>query len=195
MLYTTGGKLELKKCFYYPILWHFDDEGIPSLMDFEEDQPITIIYSENQAPVTISKKSPTSSHKTLGIMENPSGNYVDEYQQLVSIAEKWKNSVSHQFLTRQECNLFYQNFFIPSMRYHLTVGTFTEQQLDRLQHPITQLLLPRLGYNGNMPKEVIYGPIQSGGMGFTSLSVIQACLLYTSPSPRDGATSRMPSSA
>jgi len=25
-----------------------------------------------------------------------------------------------------------------------------------------------------MPKEVIYGPIQSGGMGFTSLSVIQA---------------------
>jgi len=56
LLYTTGGKLELKKCFYYPILWHFDDEGIPSLMDFEEDQPITIISSENQAPVTISKK-------------------------------------------------------------------------------------------------------------------------------------------
>ena len=174
LLYSTGGKLELEKCFYYPIMWHFDEEGIPSLQDFDEDQPITIISSENQEQVIINKKSPTSSHKTLGIMENPAGDYADEYQQLISLADKWKNSISHQFLTRQECNLFYQNFFIPSMRYHLTVGTFTEQQLDRIQHPITQLILPRLGFNGNMPKAVIYGPIQSGGMGFTSLSVIQA---------------------
>ena len=27
------------------------------------------------------------------------------------------------------------------------------------------------------------------------VEVLKACLLYTSPSPRDGATSRMPSSA
>ena len=30
LLFSTGGKLELTKCFYHPILWHFDDEGIPS---------------------------------------------------------------------------------------------------------------------------------------------------------------------
>ena len=32
-------------------------------------------------------------------------------------------------------------------------------------------------------------------IGIASVIVIGACLLYTSPSPRDGATSRMPSSA
>ena len=31
--------------------------------------------------------------------------------------------------------------------------------------------------------------------GFTLLGLAIFCLLYTSPSPRDGATSRMPSSA
>ena len=31
LLYATGGKLELSKCFYYPILWRHDEEGIPSL--------------------------------------------------------------------------------------------------------------------------------------------------------------------
>ena len=30
---------------------------------------------------------------------------------------------------------------------------------------------------------------------YNQLKVVNACLLYTSPSPRDGATSRMPSSA
>jgi hypothetical protein len=27
LLYIPGGKLELSKCFYYPIIWSFDSEG------------------------------------------------------------------------------------------------------------------------------------------------------------------------
>ena len=37
---------------------------------------------------------------------------------------------------------------------------------------------------------IVYGDI-----GTSPLYVMKSCLLYTSPSPRDGATSRMPSSA
>ena len=33
------------------------------------------------------------------------------------------------------------------------------------------------------------------GIGFSGLSLVIGCLLYTSPSPRDLSTSRMPSSA
>ena len=33
------------------------------------------------------------------------------------------------------------------------------------------------------------------GIGYAASVRLAACLLYTSPSPRDGATSRMPSSA
>ena len=35
----------------------------------------------------------------------------------------------------------------------------------------------------------------TGGGGLASVNVIKGCLLYTSPSPRDLSTSRMPSSA
>ena len=59
------------------------------------------------------------------------------------------------------------------MRYHLTVGTFNNKQLHRLQHPVIQSLLPRLGYNANMPKAVIYGPTSSGGLGIQSLRALQ----------------------
>ena len=34
-----------------------------------------------------------------------------------------------------------------------------------------------------------------GGIVFTSANAVKYCLLYTSPSPRDGLLSRMPSSA
>ena len=52
------------------------------------------------------------------------------------------------------------------------------------------------GYNGLLNREFVQldvravsDIIQRGG------TMIYTCLLYTSPSPRDGATSRMPSSA
>ena len=48
-------------------------------------------------------------------------------------------------------------------------------------------------YNGTAPDPV--SPLNGLRKEFGSENVTYACLLYTSPSPRDGATSRMPSSA
>ena len=45
---------------------------------------------------------------------------------------------------------------------------------------------------GASPKEVVF---TSGATEANNLAVLGACLLYTSPSPRDGLLSRMPSSA
>ena len=104
-------------------------------------------------------------------MENPSGDYSDELKNITDKALKWKVSITTQYLTSAECKLFHQNFFIPSLRYHLIVGTFNASQLSKIQHPIIQLLLPRMGFNSNMPKAVIYGPISAGGIGIPSLYV------------------------
>ena len=174
LLNATGGKLELQKCFYYPIIWKFDAEGVPNLETPNDDSGIIIISSETGKQEVIWKKSPMESHKTLGIMENPSGDYQDEYNHLKQISEKWRTNISNQYMNRQESWLFYTSFYLPSLRYHLTVGTYTNAQLERIQHPLVQLILPRIGYNSNMPKEVIYGPTLSGGMGFVPLFIVQA---------------------
>ena len=44
-------------------------------------------------------------------------------------------------------------------------------------------------------KDLLRGANEVGKSSFTSLDLLNACLLYTSPSPRDGLLSRMPSSA
>jgi hypothetical protein len=35
LLFTSGGKLELTKCFFYLMYWQFSDDGIPSLIPKE----------------------------------------------------------------------------------------------------------------------------------------------------------------
>ena len=72
----------MTKCFYYPIIWQFDDEGVPSLSPPLAANTVEIISSETGETVPIASKSPRDSHKTLGIMENPSGNYADKYDSI-----------------------------------------------------------------------------------------------------------------
>ena len=56
----------------------------------------------------------------------------------------------------------------------ITIGTFTHEQLDPIQHSLFQTLLPRMGFNNNMPKEVVYGSTQAGGIGIVPLFVVQS---------------------
>ena len=59
---------------------------------------------------------------------------------------------------------------------------FTEKSLETLK------LVNLEGYENRMPSELSGGQQQR-------VAVARACLLYTSPSPRDNTLSRMPSSA
>ena len=156
------------------IKWQFNEEGEPYLSDnTTPTHSVHLFSSETGLPVTITEKPPTHSHKTLGIMENPNGNYEDEYTNLRNKSARWRDSIINQHLTRPEIKLFYQSFYLPSISYHLTINTFTEIQLEKIQHPIIQVILQRLGYNENMPKDVIYGPTTTGGLGFHHLFSLQ----------------------
>jgi hypothetical protein len=97
LLHSTGGKLELTKCFYYIIYWTFDNEGTPSLMDTSNlPQQVSITDSESGHEIKIKNTPCHESHKTLGAMENPSGRYNDEVKRLTLKA----NLLAKKFLAR-----------------------------------------------------------------------------------------------
>jgi hypothetical protein len=79
LLHATGGKLELTKCFNYVQFWVFDQEGyVRALTPEELPTKVTIIDSETNEPIEMEVQDCSVSHKTLGAMECPSGNYNDE---------------------------------------------------------------------------------------------------------------------
>jgi hypothetical protein len=71
LLSTTGGKLELSKCFFYLMYWTFDNEGVAHpIHPTELNRNITLIDSETKKNVTIKALATSESHKTLGVMES-----------------------------------------------------------------------------------------------------------------------------
>ena len=69
--------------------------------------------------------------------------------------------------------------------------------LEPLERAINEVLMPAVTYHTvtKVESDLLGLPLRMDGLGFTDPVVTSSCLLYTSPSPRDGLLSRMPSSA
>jgi hypothetical protein len=59
------------------------------------------------------------------------------------------------------------------MRYGLLASTLEPANYQSIQSPATHAILPKLGYNRNMPTEVRYGLTDLGGIGLQDLYVMQ----------------------
>jgi hypothetical protein len=66
---TTGGKVELSKCFYCPIIWQFDNDGNATIQDPDHtSSTITLVDIITKQNTPIESKSCNDAHKTLGVM-------------------------------------------------------------------------------------------------------------------------------
>ena len=62
---------------------------------------------------------------------------------------------------------------IPKLEYPLAVTQFSQKECDRIMSPVLRVCLSKMGYNPNMPREVVYGPTVMGGLGFHDYFVEQ----------------------
>jgi hypothetical protein len=65
----------------------------------------------------------------------------------------------------------YWNIYLPGMGYSLPVTTFSEDELNHIQSTPIRAILPAMGYNRNMPKAVVFGPREYGGIGLRHLYI------------------------
>jgi hypothetical protein len=80
-MFSSGGKLNLGKCFWYFIAWKWTD-GIPSLATIN-DYPgeLQILSGSNPTPVTIDRIEASSALETLGLFTSPSGKNIKQFQE------------------------------------------------------------------------------------------------------------------
>ena len=98
LLHSTGGALELSKCFYYLIHWTFDKKGNPKLATPDDAiPPIEIVSSATGETVRIKQLSCHDPHKTLGVLISPSQNQSAERTRLTGKAlERTTESTSDE---------------------------------------------------------------------------------------------------
>jgi hypothetical protein len=105
LLYATGGKLELEKCFFYLVYWVFDDEGEPRLLQVEDyPKKIVLVDSASGGKVEIAVKASEEAHKTLGVMQTPSGETKAEYERLYQKAKGLGQKVATAGFTPYEAS-------------------------------------------------------------------------------------------
>jgi hypothetical protein len=62
------------------------------------------------------------------------------------------------------------------MMYSLPAVSLSRTKLESIESKMITAILPKMGYNRNMPREVVFGPYEYGGIGLLSLYIAQGVL-------------------
>jgi hypothetical protein len=173
ILYSSGGALELPKCFWYLIYWEWVN-GRPQMMP-NLSTPGVIALTQGQVPnyTVIKHLEVWQAMRTLGIRAAPDGNYRKEAGFLQNKANTYASRLITSNLTEMDTFIFHQSTYTPSMTYSIALTALTVTQLNKIQRRAIQAILNKLGINQNFPHRVTFGPKDLCGMALLDLSVKQ----------------------
>jgi hypothetical protein len=136
LLYSTGGSLQLAKCFWYGISWTFTPTGKPTMVHTTDDgPPIQLTSGSSLAdPQTIQHLPMNQGQRTLGIRLSPDGNNTHEFQyQLQQQATQMKQKITLAPLGREHIGVSFQLIWRMMIQYPLSATCFTIKQCSKLQ--------------------------------------------------------------
>lgn len=168
LLHLSGGKLSLPKCLYYILSWSWQG-GRPKHLPPDQINPtITIRDPETNTEVPIRHLNCDVAHRTLGQMKSPISNPSAHHKFLERKSTEWLGAIQQTKLTRPEARAAYEALWFPSISYGLGTTNMSYAQLQSLQKPILNHILPQLGYNRHFPRAVVHGT-NFAGMKFKHL--------------------------
>ena len=175
LLHITGGRLELSKCFWVPITWKWK-KGIPSLvLKQKRNRGVVIQESETKDYITIPRKTGKESEKQLGVWSSCDGLWTKEVKLWQEFSTALGIKVKQSRLGRRAGLLAYKTMWLAKFRYSAPVIGYTIAQLEKVQKMILSPCLSASGYCCKMPRAVVHGPPEWGGMDWDNCGVV---LLY-----------------
>jgi hypothetical protein len=175
LLHATGHFMELGKCACYLSIWDFQEDGFAYTIPPEELNIEIRVQDVTGANQVIPQLSSDTSQKTLGVMKNPIGNQQDEVSRLQKKSDQIAMRMNSRSLTHADAFLAYEAFYIPAMRYSLAITAINQLDFEKIQGQATTAFLAAMGYNRNMPRQVVYAPKIYQGLGLRHLFDLQGC--------------------
>jgi hypothetical protein len=138
LLAATGGKLELTKCFYYILLWKFDEEGVPSHTSKQEleEAGVTIAIQEKgkDQPTEINHNDCNTAHQTLGVYKTITGNQSEQKKQISEKSETISRAVGAANFTRNQTKTAWNTMYIPGVTYPSVATYLEERELVKIEN-------------------------------------------------------------
>jgi hypothetical protein len=108
-------------------------------------------------------------------MRNPIGNQQDEVTRLKLKSNAIAMKLNAHALSHTEAHMAYQSFYLPAMRYSLSITSINQMDFEKIQAKATVSILATTGFNRNMPREVVFASKIHQGLGMKHLYDIQGC--------------------
>jgi hypothetical protein len=174
LLEATGGKLELKKCFYYIMAWRFDVKGnaIPTMIKEQRevcDQITVKCQSTSTSMVTIDQKEVTKGRRTLGVDKNMVGDDINHMDRLKQKSDQFGFQIKNCKLSRKQIIMAFNMMYFPAMKYGLPAASFSLENIERIQKYTIDKFLSAMGYDHSTPRDLIFGPEEYGGFNIRHL--------------------------
>ena len=173
LLHISGGCLNLAKCSWTLQYWTWLN-GRPTLQPNAPTDPILLMTS-GRSPEhhIITRHSNDSELKGLGVYMNFKGTFALHAKMMKVKLDKLASRLSQSKLSPSLTRVFYDSFYIPSVKYSLPVASMSTLKLHKVQSKMTASALNKLGYNRHYPHAVAFAPQKVFGCGLLNLRVEQ----------------------
>ena len=181
LLNITGGAVELRKCFITILQydtgknykWYNKRPGVPLLKKTGTEDKQCIITREGEKGVLIRQQNITEGVRLLGIMAAANGTYKQEYFTRLDKSRELAGRLLVSPLNIAHSWQAYYSRWKPAITYCLPITTFTAKECKTIQSPFFNVLLPKLGINRHMPRDLLHGPTQLAGLNLVNLEAEQ----------------------
>jgi hypothetical protein len=76
-------------------------------------------------------------------------------------------------MNAQDAKQGFTTVFVPAIRYSLPATSIQQNILVKMQRPIINTVLSKIGYNRHMPRALVFAPTSIGGIGLLDLFMEQ----------------------
>ena len=168
ILWASGGVLEHDKCSYHFMVTDFDRNGAPVLRSSKHGEPIKI-HNAFGKTTTLKQLSVYSPYKTLGTYQCPGSAQWQQESILVQKSQLLVKALATSSCQGHPAWMFYTSVFCKSVGYPLTASRLSDRQIQKIQGPMTPVILNRLGYERRLAHALAFGPRRFGGLGLPHL--------------------------
>ena len=169
---ATGGAIRPEKCHWY--LLDFIWEGSQWKLASALDSPGTLtVQDTNNQRHTISRKDPSDSAITLGVHCSPNGMMHHQVDRMTAQSKDWGDKITAGVLDRASVAVALNMTIWKTLGYPLSATLLSKNECEDIMRPALQAALPKMGFNRNMPRAVVFGPKAYQGLEIRHLFTVQ----------------------
>ena len=168
----VGQRMAFHKCNFQVLSW-VNENGTLRPRDNDEMTGDIHLVDNDGIKSKITQKSYKKPNVGLGLHLTPMGDQTSEYNHRLQQAKDCAAAVGPVRLSQWESYIAVMTRILPKVTYPFALTRFTKKQLHKLAVIIDNVILPKMKVNRRMPRAVVYGPKELGGMGYPYMGTIQ----------------------